>query len=94
MLATSLVDRVREILDHIKTVASRADLLYAVCIWKGPFGEVNYRVGYFESTTETVFFAQKMNDCYNNKFVLPHIVYSSVDSVNNIGNLFEERDDT
>ncbi len=85
---------VKGILDHVVDTAAKAELSYAVCIWKGPFGELNYRVGYFESTTETVFFAQKMNDCYNNKFVLPHIVYSSVASVNNIGNLFEERDGT
>ena len=43
--------------------------------------------GYFESTTETVLFAQKLHDCYTNKFQLPHVVYSNVESVYKLGDI-------
>lgn len=84
-----MLERVKEIVFRVRETAAKADLLYAVCVWKGPFSEINYRVGYFESTTETVFFAQKLQAAYRDKFQLPYIVYSSVDSVDNIGNLFD-----
>lgn len=78
---------VKGILDHVVETATKADLLYAVCIWKDPWDKFNYRVGYFESTTETVLFAQKLHDCYTNKFQLPHVVYSNVESVYKLGDI-------
>ena len=80
-------EEVNNIVFRIREKASKADLLYVVCIWKGPFGEINHRVGYFESTTEAVFFGQKLHDAYTNKFQFPHVVHSNVDSVNNLGSL-------
>ena len=36
---------VKGILDHVVETATKADLLYAVCIWKDPWDKLNYRVG-------------------------------------------------
>ena len=38
---------VKGILDHVVETATKADLLYAVCIWKDPWDKLNYRVGVF-----------------------------------------------
>lgn len=84
-----MLERVKEIVFRVRETAAKADLLYVVCIWKGPFSEINYRVGYFESNTEATFFGQKLKECYTNKFQLPFIIYSSVDHLNNVGNLFD-----
>ena len=80
-------EEVNDLVARIRSTATKADLLYVVCIWKGPFGEINHRVGYFESTTETAIFGQKLHDCYTNKFKFPHVVHSNVASVDNLGNL-------
>lgn len=80
-------EKVNDIVFRIKETASKADLLYVVCIWKSPFGELNHRVGYFESTTEATFFGQKLHDAYENNFKLPHVIHSNVGSLNNLGNL-------
>lgn len=77
------------IVTSVRTIASRADLNYVVCMWKSPFNEISYRSGYFTDIFEAIRFAKSLEETYRDKWKFPYFISSSVDSVNNIGNLFD-----
>ena len=80
-------EKFTDIVVKVHETAKKVDLHYVVCIWKGPFGELNHRAGYFEHYMEAMMFCQMLKETYENKFQLPYRIYSSVHELNDVGNL-------
>lgn len=82
-----MLERVKEIVFRVRETAEKAGLLYVLCIWKGPWDDINYRVGYFEETQEAEIFGDKLRKYYSESMQLPYMMYSSVEELDAVGNL-------
>ncbi len=87
MTRTSDWEHANKVLTKVRATANLAKLLYVLCFWYSPFGDLNHRVGYFESYCEASGFADQLKECYADKYQLPYRIYSSVDRCDNVGNL-------
>lgn len=87
MAKTSDWQHANEVLDRVKVTANKVGLFYILCFWYGPFGDLNNRVGYFESWPEAEGFAKQLKECYEVKHKLPYRIYASLGCYDNVGNL-------
>lgn len=87
MEQTSNWQYANDTLTRVRVTANRVGLFYVLCFWYGPFGELNYRVGYFESYSEAEIFADMLKKCYEEKHKFPYRFYSSLGGYDNVGNL-------
>lgn len=65
-------EKIQKIFENLRTKAHDVFLVFVV--WEGPFGELNYRSGYFEEYTEACFFRDYLEDTYS-KYEFAYCVY-------------------
>lgn len=82
-----MLEQIKEIVFKVKERAVKAGLLYVVCIWKGPWNDINYRVGYFEEAQEAEIFGEKLCKYYAQSMQFPYMMYSSIEEFDAVGTL-------